>query len=647
MNKKLLTGALLGSVILAFAGKGNDPVLMKIDGKDVKLSEFEYLYHKNNTQQQSPVSFEEYVDMFVDYKLKVADAQALGVDTTAKFIAEYRRFSDDLAYPFLRDSLTHERLVMEAYQRMCEEKQVAHIMLDRDANGSDNAARLDSIRREILAGNITFEDAARTYSIDTPSARRGGTMGWIRSGVTPYAFERVAYATPEGEISEVVNSGFGFHIVKPISSRPDPGEVKASHILLLTKDKTPEECEAQKAKIDSLYNIAISGANFAALAKQYSEDPGSARNGGDLGWFGKGRMVPEFETTAYNLAKGEISKPFSTSYGYHIIYKTDVRGGELLNFNEARKDIERAMENDNRHMEPIDATLNRLAAETNSQVNPKLIEELNAYAALKGLRACDSIANEELMLCQVAAYTVNGKTTTVGDVIKQSNLPQDGGPIAALGKIVKGKCNALFHKDMVEYGREYLYNTNADYRNLANEYRDGILLFEVANNKVWERATNDTEGLNAYFQANKDKYTWESPRFKSYVIFATNDSIHSLVQEFTNGLDASALASTDLSRTLKEKFGNNVRVERVIAAKGENAITDYLGFGCEKPDLKNSRWAHFYAFAPKMLDAPEEVADIRGIVVTDYQAQLEKEWLDQLHKTYKVKINKKVLKQAK
>lgn len=646
MNKKFFTAALIGSAILAFAGGKKDPVLMTIDGKDVKLSEFEYLYHKNNSQQQSPITFDEYVDMFVDYKLKVADAHAQGVDTTAKFVAEYRKFSDDLALPYLRDTATYERLVYEAYDRMGSERQVAHIMLPRDEKGSDNAARLDSIRNLITSGQISFEDAARQYSVDTPTGRRGGLMGWIKQGSVPFRFEEAAYNTEIGQISDVVNSGFGFHLVKVLASRPDVGEVKASHILRLTRDKSPEEVAAQKALIDSIYQLAASGANFADLAKRFSEDPGSARTGGDLGWFGRDRMVAEFDSTAFAMDKGEISKPFATSYGYHIIYKTDVRGGEAMSVAEARPIIERQMENDNRHYMPIDVTLERLAKLSNSQVNPDLADEVNKYAAKMGFTSCDSATCEKMKDCPVKAFTVNGKTTTVGELIKKSKLVP-GEDISDLGRIVNGKANGIFHGEMMEYGREYLYENNPDYRNLANEYRDGILLFEVANNKVWERATKDPDGLNAYFNAHKDKYKWDSPRFKSYIIFTTNDSINNLVRAYTDQLDPADITPSQFSKDMRDKFGTNVRVERVIAAKGENAITDFLAFGGEKPDLKNSRWSNFYAFGNKILSEPEEAGDVRGAVVSDYQAQLEKEWLDQLHKTFKVKINKKVLKQAK
>ena len=654
MNKKILTAALIGSAIVVIAGNKKEPVLMTIDGNKVTLGEFEYLYNKNNTQQVEPLTLDQYVDMFVNYKLKVADAIDEGIDTTEAFKQEFIKFRDELAAPYLRDEEAAEKLVQEAYSHMAEDVFVSHIMLKPNTNPSEhNDATLDSLRNLILNGTMTFEEVAEKYSVDKPSAVKGGKMGWVTGNSRlPWDFEEMSYNTKVGEISPVINSGFGFHIIRPEQRRKPIGEVKAQHILVLTRGMDSLQVEAKKQLIDSIYQVATApGANFSDLASRLSEDPGSARKGGDLGWFGSGRMVPEFEETAFALADGEISKPFATSYGYHIILKNAHRGDTVPTLDKVRKKIEDAIAGDARSRIPVKSWIEKTAAKTNSSVNSNLAAQVEQFVAANITPAADakavtdSLTIEKLKNCPIAAYTVNGKTATVGDVLATRNI-RAGVDAAATAMMVDNAAKAAFDAAMLDYGREELEKTNADYRNLTNEYRDGILLFEVANKKVWNKASKDKEGLQQFFLANRDKYTWDSPRFKSYVIFAANDSVLTEAKNYTATLNTN-ISQEELSTALRKKFGRDVKLEKVIAAKGENPITDFLGFGGPKPENLNQRWAGYFAFAQKIIGMPEEATDMKGAVVTDYQNYLEKQWLDQLKSKHKVKIDQKVLKKAK
>lgn len=651
MKKYLIAASLFAAALVATAAnKKNDPVLMTIDGQEVRLSEFEYLYNKNNSQQQQPITFDEYVDMFTDYKLKVAEARALGVDTTRSFIREYGNYRRELSLPYLRDKQVEDELVQQAYDRMGREAEVSHIMFAPDRQASDNNKALaDSVRNLILTGQITFEDAARQYSIDKASAQRGGLMGWVAgNGHFPWRFEEVCFSTPVGQLSEVVNSGFGYHIVRPERLRKDRGEVNVEHILVLTRGMGPEDTARAKARIDSIYGLATApGANFAELAKKYSEDPGSARNGGDLGWFGSGRMVAEFDSVSFAIADGEISTPFATSYGYHIVHKKGHRGDSKPDYEKARTQILNQMKKDERDRMPVNATLDKLAKESNSSVSPTLAADVEAFLAGIGAEVCDSAAAAALAHSGIYAYTVDGKAYTIDDVLGHRSLR----PGAKAGEAATEAANMAkwdFDVDMYTYALDYLENNNEEYRNLTHEYRDGIMLFDVADANVWGKAAKDKEGQEAYFQANRSNYVWNAPKYKAYVIFAANDSILGEAKNFTAGFDAKTVKHEEFTEAMKAKFGNKVRVERVIAAEGENPITDYLGFGKEKPaNTGNSRWVDYFAFGGRVIAAPEEAADVKGLVIADYQTQLEKEWLEHLRASHKVKINKKALKEAK
>lgn len=636
MKKQLLAAGLVTLSLLALTAKDKDPVLMNIAGKNVPLSEFEYLFHKNNTQQVKPQTIDEYVGMFVDYKLKVADAEAAGIDTTKAFIDEFIKFRNELSEPYMRDEAKLDSMVAQAYDNMTQEVFVSHIMAPVSA-----AQTLDSLRQVIVDGKATFEDVARQYSMDTPSAEKGGKMGYVISGRYPWAFEEAAFNTPVGEISPVVNSGYGLHLIRVEKKNANPGEVNVEHIIRLTDGKKNDEI-SQKALIDSLYGIIKADpSQFEELAKKFSQD-GSAANGGSLGWFGRGMMVAEFDSVAFALPKGAISEPFKSAFGWHIIKKIDTRGVGSLEQNKEK--ILEAINRSDRAGKPEQTFLVKQRPKYDAQLVAETLSEVEAMAAAHN-NMLDSALFSKLQASQLPAYTIRGKVTTVADVMKEAS-PRNLHGAKEIASFVRSRALYNMNNDVRELVRTDLMDDNEAYRNLVNEYRDGILLFEISNQNVWNRASKDTEGLEKFFKENRAKYTWDAPRYKSYVFFTKNDSVLAEAVKFA-GTAPADMAPADFVKFMRDKFGREIRIERVIAAKGENAYIDYLAFGGPKPEDKNKTWTSYAAFNGKILEAPEEASDVRGLVVSDYQNALEKEWLQQLHKKYKVKINKKILKQVK
>lgn len=384
------------------------------------------------------------------------------------------------------------------------------------------------------------------------------------------------------------------------------------------------ECE-----IDSLYKVVSApGADFAEVAARESQDPGSARKGGDLGWFGSGMMVQPFDSISFAMADGEISKPFKTNFGYHIIKRYEHRG--VAGFDEMREQINKQMERDIRGVMPEQRRLEQLAKQFKAELNPASFDAYVANTADKKLNA----------------YTINGKAVTVASIADKLNATgMAPAEPKALAEALRQMAQASMYEDVMEMAREQLLQTNAEYRNLTNEYRDGILMFEISNRNVWDRAAKDTEGLENFFRAHRDNYKFESPKYKAFIVFATSDSTMSKAKEYAESLGTPDPAT--FARMMTDKFGRDIKVERVIAAKGENPITDFLGFGQPKPASGNSRWNFYFPVAGKVIDAPEDAADVKGAVTNDYQSELEREWLDRIHKKYKVKVNKKVLKEVK
>jgi len=647
MKKTFMAAAIIGTAALAFA-KDSDPVLMTVAGRDVKLSEFEYLYNKNNAQQSQELSFDEYLGMFVNYKLKVADAHAHGIDTTAAFVNEFHKYSLELAQPYLRDIDMLEKMARTEYARMPVERYVSHIMLRIDPNNeAASRATADSVRSLVAEGKMAFEDAARAYSIDGGSASQGGRMGWITSYTRlPQAFTDMAYSTPVGEISDVVNSGYGLHIIRTEQERPLSGEVNAKHILMLTHDMDEAGIARQKARIDSIYKVVTApGADFADVARRCSEDPGSARNGGDLGWFGPGRMVQEFEDVAFALKDGEISKPFASAFGWHIIYRVAHRADTIPPYDDVRPAIIKRFEQDGRIRKAEKAYIDAMASRTGSKINPDIEAQVAKHFSSNGFSQIDSTAYASLLASDIEAYTVQGRRLTLSDALKGSGMRLNANADVTAHNIAIAASNA-FDKAILDLAREELLNTNTDYRNLINEYRDGIMLFDRSNQMVWEKATADKDGQETFFRNNKANYAWDAPRYKAYVIFAKSDSVMQLAKAHADTFNASAATQDEFTQSMKQKFGNNVKVEKVIAAKGENPYTDNLGFGMPRP-AQNSRWPYYFAYQGRVIEAPEAAEDVRGRLITDYQNYLESIWVEYLHKTYKVKFNKKAVAQAR
>ncbi len=636
--KLLISSLLLGTAILAIA-KG-DPVLMTINGKDIKLSEFEYLYHKNNQQQVEKETLEQYVDRFVLYKQKVADAEAAGIDTTQLFKTEFEGYQKDLAAPYLtEDTSYHWQFVNEAYERSKKEIDIDHFMLPLGANDDEtqaNIARMDSIRNCILAGE-SWSDLVERFSSDPSKSRNMGHYGFISAGMFPYGFETEVYNTPVGAVSMPFKTQFGIHMVRVNNTR-ERNDVHAKHILkLFPKDATDEQKAVCKAKIDSIYALLKAGANFEELAQKESQD-GSARRGGDLGWFGRGRMVQPFEDISFSLADGEISEPFATQFGYHIIKKV-AHGQPTLE--EQRAAIDMAINRDERAGMIRDRRLSDLKQKCNYRLNPDLDSYITKALIENGALDSAFIAKNIKGSKMPMFYYGDKKSSLLTELLPQLNSSVKIPDVQKAKEFILSKVEAVAEKALIDYNARELVKTNPEYRNLLNEYRDGMLLFEISNRRVWKAATKDTVGLEQYFIENRGKYTWDEPHFKGIILSAKNDSVLNLVKQ-----DMKTLAADSLAEVLHQKYGNDIRMERMVVKQGENNLADYLAFHVgDKPERKG--YPECMILEGGIISQPEEMSDVRGAVTSDYQDVLEQRWKEELAQKYPAKINKKVLKKVK
>lgn len=641
MKKQLLAGSAIAAVAIAWAAK--DPVIMTVNGLDVPLSEFEYLYLKNSRQQLEPQPLDEYVEMFKLYKMKVADALADRLDTLPSFKKEMEQYRYELAKPYMTDSAFLYSFVDETFDWSRQEAEAKHIMkFKKPKAAAATAALMDSIRTAAING-ASWEDLAAKYSDDKSSAERGGNMGFITTSRFPYAFEKAVFTTPEGEISEIVETPNTIHIIKGGKRRPARGKVLAAHILKLVPEGSAPEADARaRQTMDSLYAVVkASPASFGTVARDNSDDKGSARQDGRLPLFGAGEMVAEFDSTAFALADGEISRPFRSRFGWHIIQR--ISGAPAPSRDEIKSVVMQRIHNpqDPRFIMTLKDQTDRLMRIHKGRYNDRALKEMTDHIDAHGL---DSVFYDRFSSGKDGDAVVMTFDKTQIDrkfMISKINRVIIEDPKAASDQFTQF-CNWFFNKRMQDAEMDRLEAEEPEYRNLLNEYRDGSLLYEASVRKVWDKASQDVEGLKAYFEAHRGEYTWDKPHAKGFLVQTVNDSVATRIKEFMSDIPVDSI-----TLKVRKEFGKDVQIDRVSAAKGDNAMVDYLVFDGQKVQPKSSRFNSMFMFRPRIIDKPEEVDDVRGQVTTDYQNLLQDRWHDELRRKYPVKVNQKVLKKVK
>lgn len=591
MKKTILSIVLASASLLGIAQE--DKVLMTINGEDIMASEFLYIYEKNNQETSlEKKTMDEYLDLFVNFKLKVTEAMAQGVDTTEAFKKELAGYRAQATPKYLQDNDAIDSLVVLSYNRMAKIRKASHIAVQcpMDADSATVAAaeaKINELRERVTVGlpkevkkgrkKVTvrepeeFAEVAVLYSEEPSAKQTKGTLGWIQPFRYVYSFEDAVYTTPVGEVTPVFRSPYGFHIAK-VEGERDFEEVNASHIMKMTPMGDLQRMADAQMAMDSLYQLAIQDTvDFAALAQANSEDRGSAVRGGELGWFGRGAMVQPFEDITFDLEVGQISKPFQTRFGIHISKLHEKRGIQPLD--SMRAQILRQVQRDQR--------------------------------------------------MQIAEQSFIAKTRA------EYNLPAE-----------------MSDADVKAYADAHLEEKYVDLRNLVKEYHDGILLFDVSLREVWDKANQDTEGLAAYFKANKKNYTWEAPRYKGSIIYAKNEVAAKAAKQIVKSAHPDSVLSY-LNQRVNVDSVMYVRVERGIWEAGKNAAVDKYGFKSKAAEYTPSEEFPIVVPVGKVIKSPQEYTDERAKVTTDYQDYLEKAWIKTLREKYPVVINEEVWAEIK
>jgi len=629
-----------------------DKVLLTIDDEKITKAEFERIYKKNNSGQSvENKSIEEYLDLFINFKLKVFEAEKRGLDTTQAFIKELSGYKKQLAKPYFVDEKVEESLLKEAYERLKTDVHAAHILVKvaPDALAADTLAawqKIEKAKKEIESGK-SFEEVAKKYSED-PSSESGGDLGYFTAFRMVYDFENVAYNTKPGQVSNIFRSQFGYHIIKVIETRPSMGEVKVAHIMLsVPQNATKEEEQKVIDKINEIYQELQKGADFAQMAKEYSIDKQSSTKGGELPWFKSGNMgmVPEFETASFALQKpGDISKPVRTKYFWHIIKLLEKK--DIGTYEQLKTDIKSRISKDARAQKSKAAVIERLKNEYKIKEDLKTVAdfykvvdksvfagEWKAEAAAKLNKVMFSLGDTSLTQSQFAKFIES----------KQGRKEQE------IKDFVDERYKQFVDNTVTKYEEDRLEKKYDDFRFLMKEYHDGILLFELTDQMVWSKAVKDSVGLAAFYEKNKNNYMWDE-RADATVYYCKDAETKKAVQELLKKKAKKGYTNEDIMKMINGEGditneNKKLRIENGIYLKGENRAVDHFAWNLFPEDEISKAIKREYIYEGKMIKPSVKTLDeAKGLVTADYQEFLEKEWIAQLRAKYKISVDKEVLK---
>ena len=627
------------------AQAADEVVLFTVDDRPVYVSEFDYIYAKTNgdSADYSRESLEEYLDLYRRFKLKVARARDMGLDTVEALNRELAGYRKQLADSYLVDDAVTEPLAQELAERKQEDIEVLHLSVNLPPAGGDTAEAYAAVRaaRERIVGGEDWGDVAREVSSDPSAKSNGGAVGFITAPLPDglYALEDAVYETPVGEVSGIVRSDRAYHIVKPLARRPARGEVEAAHIFL-RKPKDGDDA-AVRARIDSIYALLEGGAEFEILARDLSDDTRSAPRGGYIGHFGINRYERSLEDAAFAIAEdGAYGEPVETRVGYHIVRRL----GRRLpgTYQETRPAIMARVKRMPRFQIERAALAERLRERYGFRQNEALLDTF--FVALPD-SFLDYSWNPDPALAEAELFTI-GETETVQLSAFLTYLQRSTGDrVRARGRLSPAEVGrSLYDTYLTEQtlavAEERLDRDNEAFANLMREYREGILLFEATKQNVWDAAGLDTTGLEAFFAERGGDYRWDE---------------RALVDEYVLGADQGAEVAKDLARYAAKHSPDEV-LARFNAS--DSTAVRHLERRVERgrdAALDASKWRPGYALEPvidpasgetkvtvirEILPAgPKQLDEARGYVIADYQDELERRWVEQLAAEYDYELN--------
>ncbi len=639
--KTLIALPLFFMASLLNAQKGGD-VFIDFGNEKVSKEEFKRVYLKNNSGEMiSKSTVDEYLELYINFKLKVKEAEARGLDTVASFVEELAGYRKQLAQPYLSADGIIEGLKKEAYDRLLLDVKARHILIlaSEDASPDDTLKAYQKIEkvRKMIEDGKDFSEAALEYSEDPSVKTNNGSLGYFTAFYMVYPFESAAYSTKKGDVSEIVRSKFGYHILKVDDKRPAVGNIKVAHILI-SSDQEISKTDDPEGKIKEIYKKIENGEPFDALAGQFSDDTRSASNGGELQTFGVGRMVPEFEDVAFGLKKdGDISKPFKTQYGWHIMKR--IEHYEIGSYEEVERELTSRIKKDSRSNLSEHAVLANIKKQYGFKENIK--ERNDFYDVLdtsffKGNWSAAKASKLNKTLFEIGEKKVN--QTEFAAYLEKRQLKRK--KKLDLRVIINKDYSAFKRQELLAYKNSKLDDEYPEFKALMEEYHDGILLFNLTDELVWSKASKDTVGLENFYEKNQGNYRWKD-RVDAVVYSVINEEVGEKIKTMT----AEGKELAEMVDEINKSSQLNVRYEQKKYERGENEFVDQVhwteGFSEMIPNYNRFQLIYIKEVLSPTYKTTE---DARGIITSDYQEYLEAEWIKELRNKYEFSVNQAILK---
>jgi peptidyl-prolyl cis-trans isomerase SurA len=598
--------------------------LFTIEGEEVYTHEFMRVYEKNKeiVVEEEGKGFDDYFDLFLDFKLKLKQARDQDLDTSSTYQSDLAKYREQLVQPYLQNPEALDELTKEAYDRSIVEVNASHILIRvaPDDSPSDSLAAFERIvaaRKEILAGK-DFEFVAKTYSEDPSVQQNGGNLGYFSAFSMVYAFENVAYETPIGEVSEPFRTQFGYHLIKVLDKRKSPGEIEVSHIMVKKDSANPGK---SREKIDEIFRSLEQGDDFARIAQEHSDDLSSAKKGGKLPKFGTGRMIREFEEVAFSLqSEGDFSKPFSTEFGWHIL-KLDKKY-PVPAYEKLKPRLEAKVKNGSRAGYVERSLAGKVGEDYEMVINLRLLNSTSGLRHLEGVT--DTILQVEDRAFSADAFyqfAKNQRNQTKGELFDRFK-----------------------NKQIIVYYKDHLEDTNPEFAATYKEYRDGLLLFELLQKQIWDRSERDSLELEHYFKAHRDQYNW---RQRADVLIGSCTQLEKAEQ--VRRLLLKGRSPETIKDDLNEGATIHVLFSQGKLEEGSSKLPGGFRFSLGVSEIFEEEENQYTLIRVDRIypATRKELNEARGEVLNDYQNYLEQEWVKDLRETYAVKINKRNYKELK
>lgn len=645
-NKNLLLILLLVTYFTGISQKKND-VLLTIDSEPVYSSEFKTVFNKNLDLviEESQKSVDGYLDLFIDYKLKITEAYAQDLDKDEQYVKEFKKYQDQLSKKYIYDKRVTSQLVDEAYERGLDEINVTHIlmMVSQNALPKDTLIAYNKIKAvydKAISGE-DFQTLANKYSEEPGSKKTKGKIGYFTVFQMVYPFETAAYNTKVGEVSKITRTTYGYHIIKINDRRVKKAKINVSHIMVFSnKDKKVENPEE---RINELYAMIMQGEPFENVAKQFSEDKNTGRNGGKLKTFGSGDLkAPKFEEAAYSLTEiGQISKPIQSAFGWHIIRLNEKF--TIPTFEEQKEEIEKKVTSGARASIVTQAVNNKIIAKYGYKEGVSYSSYFNIYITdsilVKKWEYTPIPSNEDKTL-----FTIGKKEVTYTDFALYIKDHQKLSKKFNNKEVLLSSMYSVFKNEIIEnYYKEKLELENEEYAMIVNEYRNGLLVYDVMKKNIWQVAKEDSLGLKKYYEDTKENYKWKE-RVDSDIISSTNEAIAKQAQDLLN-------KGVDIAK-IKEQLNTDGKVNVIVTSGVYEIDQSELPEGLEirkgvSEIYKRDNSSVVVNIKEILKPSTKEFDNVRGIVLSNFQTEIEKQWMQSLRDKYDIVINKKSLKKVK